>query len=55
VADWHARVFMMRHFEDLSIDEISRRVSRSQDAVRSSLYRMKKMLVEAVGVQATAG
>jgi RNA polymerase sigma-70 factor (ECF subfamily) len=55
VADWHAKVFVMRHFEDLSIDEISRRVSRSQDAVRSSLYRMNKMLVEAVGVQATAG
>ena len=34
--------------ENLSIDEISQRVSRSNDAVRSSLYRVKKQLVEAV-------
>lgn len=50
VGDWHAEAFVLRHFEDLSIDEIAQRVSRSNDAVRSSLYRMKKLLVEAVDV-----
>jgi RNA polymerase sigma-70 factor (ECF subfamily) len=48
VGEWHAEAFVLRHFEDLSIDEIAQRVSRSNDAVRSSLYRMKKLLVEAV-------
>ena len=46
LADWHTEVFVLRHFEDVSIDEIAQRVSRSNDAVRSSLYRVKKMLVE---------
>jgi RNA polymerase sigma-70 factor (ECF subfamily) len=49
LADWHTEVFVLRHFEDVPIDEIAQRVSRSNDAVRSSLYRVKKMLVEAVG------
>jgi len=48
VADWHQEVFVLRHVEDLSIGEIAQRVSRSNDAVRSSLYRIKRMLVEAV-------
>lgn len=48
VADWHAEVFVLRHIENLSIGEIARRVSRSNDAVRSSLYRVKRLLVEAV-------
>ena len=48
LGDWHLEVFVMRHFEDLSIGEIARRVSRSNDAVRSSLYRVKKMVVEAM-------
>jgi RNA polymerase sigma-70 factor (ECF subfamily) len=48
VSDWHAEAFVMRHFENLPIGEIATRVSRSNDAVRSSLYRMKKLLVEAV-------
>ncbi len=48
VASWQAEVFVLRHMENLSIGEISRRVSRSNDAVRSSLYRVKKQLVEAV-------
>ena len=45
LADWHTEVFVLRHFEDVSIDEIAQRVSRSSDAVRSSLYRAKKILV----------
>ena len=54
VADWHAEVFILRHLEDLPIGEIARRVQRSNDAVRSSLYRMKKLLVEAVDSSAAA-
>jgi RNA polymerase sigma-70 factor (ECF subfamily) len=54
MADWHAEVFVLRHIENLSIGEISERVSRSHDAVRSSLYRMKRMLLEAVGSSALA-
>ena len=48
VASWQAEVFVLRHVENLSIGEISQRVSRSNDAVRSSLYRVKKQLVQAV-------
>lgn len=48
VADWHAEVFLLRHVENLPITEIARRMSRSNDAVRSSLYRVKRLLVEAI-------
>jgi len=48
VADWQSEVFWLRHVENLSIGEIAQRVRRSNDAVRSSLYRVKRMLVEAV-------
>lgn len=48
VAEWQAQIFVMRHLDDMSIAEISRRMSRSNDAVRSSLYRVKRMLMEAV-------
>jgi len=47
VASWQAEVFVLRHLENLPIHEISKRTRRSSDAVRSSLYRMKRMLVEA--------
>jgi RNA polymerase sigma-70 factor (ECF subfamily) len=48
VADWHQEVFVLRHVDNLPIGEIARRVSRSNDAVRSSLYRIKRLLLEAV-------
>lgn len=48
VADWQIEVFELRHVHDLGIGEISRRTGRSSDAVRSSLYRIKRLLVEAV-------
>lgn len=48
VAEWQAEIFVLRHFENLPIDEIAARTSRSNDAVRSSLYRVKRMLVEAI-------
>lgn len=47
VASWQAEIFEMRHFENLSIPEISARTSRSSDAVRSSLYRVKRLFYEA--------
>jgi RNA polymerase sigma-70 factor (ECF subfamily) len=48
LADWQAEIFVLRHVDDLSIREIAARTSRSNDAVRSSLCRVKRMLVEAV-------
>jgi RNA polymerase sigma-70 factor (ECF subfamily) len=54
MAEWHTEVFVLRHVENLSIGEIAVRVERSNDAVRSSLYRMKKMLVDAVDANAVA-
>jgi DNA-directed RNA polymerase specialized sigma24 family protein len=39
---------MLRHFDDLPIQEIAERMDRSNDAVRSSLYRVKQLVVEAV-------
>ncbi|MBW2268200.1 MAG: RNA polymerase sigma factor [Deltaproteobacteria bacterium] len=51
MSEWHAEAFVLRHFENMSIGEIAERVSRSNDAVRSSLCRMKKVLVEAVDAE----
>ena len=48
VTGWQSEVFRLRHVENLTIGEISERVKRSNDAVRSSLYRVKRMLIEAV-------
>lgn len=47
VASWQAEVFVLRHVENLPIREIAKRTSRSSDAIRSSLYRVKRLLVEA--------
>ena len=46
--DWQCRIFEMRHLENMSIPEIARISRRSNDAVRSSLYRVKKLIFEAV-------
>lgn len=46
MAGWQARIFEMRHLENLSIPEIAERTNRSNDAVRSSLYRIKRMMLE---------
>ena len=58
VAGWQAEIFVLRHIENLPIGEIAARTSRSNDAVRSSLYRVKRLLLEAVeggppGLQST--
>jgi RNA polymerase sigma-70 factor (ECF subfamily) len=56
VSDWQAEVFFLRHVEDLPIREISRRTMRSSDAIRSGLYRVKRLLVEAGNLDSvTAG
>ena len=47
LADWQAEILEMRHFDNLSIPEISKRTQRSSDAVRSSLYRVKRMFLDA--------
>lgn len=48
VTGWQAEVFKLRHFDNMPIQEIAERMSRSNDAVRSSLYRVKQLVVEAV-------
>ncbi|MCS5637339.1 MAG: RNA polymerase sigma factor [Myxococcota bacterium] len=45
---WQRRIFEMRHMENMSIPEIAECSERSNDAVRSSLYRIKKLIFEAV-------
>lgn len=55
LADWQTEIFEMRHFENLSISEISRRTTRSSDAVRSSLYRVKRLFFEAAEASHTGG
>jgi len=50
IADWQAEIFHLRHFENLSIPEISTRTNRSSDAVRSSLYRVKRIFFDAAAV-----
>jgi RNA polymerase sigma-70 factor (ECF subfamily) len=46
ISEWQSEIFVMRHLENMSIQEISDRTSRSSDAVRSSLYRVKRLLFE---------
>jgi RNA polymerase sigma-70 factor (ECF subfamily) len=48
LSDWQVEIFALRHLENLPIGEIARRVSRSHDSVRSSLYRVKSQLIKAV-------
>jgi len=53
IADWQTEVFVMRHFENMSISEISQRTQRSSDSIRSSLYRVKRLLIETAQETAT--
>lgn len=46
VADWQRRIFEMRHLENMTIPQIARKTHRSNDAVRSSLYRLKRIMLE---------
>jgi RNA polymerase sigma-70 factor (ECF subfamily) len=47
ISPWQVEVFRLRHIEDLRIGEIASRMDRSNDAIRSSLYRVKRLLVDA--------
>lgn len=51
VSQWQADVFKLRHEENLPIREIAQRTQRSGDSVRSSLYRVKRLLIDAVDAQ----
>jgi len=44
--NWQRRVFEMRHLENMPISRIAEETQRSSDAVRSSLYRIKRMIFE---------
>jgi RNA polymerase sigma-70 factor (ECF subfamily) len=56
VSQWQLDVFRLRHEENLPIREIALRTQRSGDAIRSSLYRVKRLVVGAVEEQrASAG
>lgn len=51
LAPWQLDAFHMRHVEDLSIEEIALRVVRSEDSVRSGLYRAKQLLLGAARLE----
>jgi len=51
LSSWQTEIFAMRHFEDMSIPEISRRTHRSSDSVRSSLFRVKKIFLEQAAME----
>jgi RNA polymerase sigma-70 factor, ECF subfamily len=46
VTRWQVEVFWLRHVDDLSIEQIASRMDRSNDAIRSSLYRVKRLLID---------
>jgi DNA-directed RNA polymerase specialized sigma24 family protein len=46
---------VLRHIENLPIGEIAARTSRSNDAVRSGLCRVKRLLVDAVESGSVSG
>jgi len=48
LSDWQAEIFVLRHVENLPISEIAVQTSRSNDAVRSGLCRVKRLIVEAI-------
>lgn len=45
LASWQTEIFVLRHLDNLTVGEISQRMSRSSDSVRSSLYRVKRLIV----------
>lgn len=55
IAPWQSAIFIMRHVDNLSISEICDRTDRSSDAVRSSLYRVKHLLVKTADAAGTSG
>ena len=53
ISSWQSEIFAMRHLDDMSIREISKKTHRSSDAVRSSLYRVKRLFFEVAEQSAT--
>lgn len=53
VSAWQAEVFALRHLENLPIQEIADRMARSNDAIRSSLYRVKRLVIETIDSEMT--
>ncbi len=54
VSAWQAEAFALRHLENLPIQEIADRMARSNDAIRSSLYRVKRLVIETIDSEMTA-
>ncbi len=54
VSAWQAEAFALRHLENLPIQEIADRMERSNDAIRSSLYRVKRLVIETIDSEMTA-
>jgi RNA polymerase sigma factor (sigma-70 family) len=54
VSPWQTEIFAMRHLENMSIQEIADRTHRSSDAIRSSLYRVKRLLFETAELSQTS-
>jgi RNA polymerase sigma-70 factor (ECF subfamily) len=54
VSEWQTEIFVMRHLHNMSIREICDRTHRSSDAIRSSLYRMKRLLFETADLSPAA-
>ena len=40
------RIFEMHHLESIPIAEIAQQLSKSEDSVKSNLYRTRKLLLE---------
>jgi DNA-directed RNA polymerase specialized sigma24 family protein len=38
-------LFRLRHFENRSIEEIAQQLAKTEDAVKSHLYRARKVLL----------
>ncbi len=55
LGDWQVEIFEMRHLQNFSIGEISDRTGRSSDSIRSSLYRVKRLLMETAQTESPSG
>ncbi len=55
VSAWQAEAFVMRHVENMTIQEICDQTARSGDAIRSGLYRVKRLLLEASDLGSESG
>ena len=54
LAGSQARIFTLRHTQNLPVGEIASRMSRTDDSVFSSLYRVERAALEAIHPASTA-